>query len=478
MTPGLASVVTFVLVSQYLAAIALVAFDSFAIGRARHPRASDAFWVVVALLTIANALKFATGKWSSPFVLGLTGGLVLAAITYARSRVWIRTVCADLGAIAVIGTVYWVVALHVPVVASPRVVPSEVAVPGGPTILIVFDELGKKAVSLDDQIDSALFPSFARLARDGMYVTNGTTNYTVSCSAMSSMFRGKFVPSEGDDASHCGEFLVGETSNLFAWVAPSARVAIYEEYLKGCRHPGAALCRDMPFLAVNFPISAIVARLIPLGDRVGMIGEAFPPTIGLYDREMLAMLRSDLRAFGASPVVYWMHVLLPHFPFVLDVDGRLSTQGTTGFSDRGFDDASAYYRYREQVRFADTMLGQVLATLDELGLTNQTHLVVTGDHGPRYPMPEDPANLTPLRDDTPRVPVFVLAPGVRGGAQPIDYQSVDFAPTVLDLLGLPIPDGLDGVSILALNRPQRVKRVSTVTGHFALDPATGQWHRE
>ena len=56
-----------------------------------------------------------------------------------------------------------------------------------------------------------------------------------------------------------------------------------------------------------------------------------------------------------------------------------------------------------------------------------------------------------------RVPFMVRGPGITPGTRVPDATAqVDFAPTVLDMAGLPVPDSVDGISLLSQMRDSSI----------------------
>ncbi len=58
---------------------------------------------------------------------------------------------------------------------------------------------------------------------------------------------------------------------------------------------------------------------------------------------------------------------------------------------------------------------------------------------------------------TPHVPLVIRAPGLNSRESDVDYQHLDFGPTLTDILGLPPPNDTEGVSAFSQERPQRDK---------------------
>ncbi len=99
----------------------------------------------------------------------------------------------------------------------------------------------------------------------------------------------------------------------------------------------------------------------------------------------------------------------------------------------------------------DENLGRILAYLDERGLAEDTAIFYTtdqgfflGEHGwydKRF-----------MYEPSLRVPLVVRYPrlGVRGRVEERLVMNIDFAPTLLDLAGVPIPETMQGVSLRPL----------------------------
>ncbi|MFM9378724.1 sulfatase [Gordonia sp. VNK21] len=93
---------------------------------------------------------------------------------------------------------------------------------------------------------------------------------------------------------------------------------------------------------------------------------------------------------------------------------------------------------------ADAAVGRLVATVDELGLGENTWIIVTTDHGLAFPR----AKSTLYAEGTGIA--LVVRPPARRHLPPRIYDElfsgVDLTPTVLDLLGLPVPQDMDGES--------------------------------
>ena len=116
--------------------------------------------------------------------------------------------------------------------------------------------------------------------------------------------------------------------------------------------------------------------------------------------------------------------------------------------------------YYAEIEHFDGEVAEHLALLSEFGATDDTVIIVASDNG--WQMPRGLAN---LYDSGTRLPLIVSMPQrFPGGRVVEDFVSLtDFAPTILDLAGLPVPRDMTAssfVPILASNQqglvdPQR-----------------------
>ncbi len=108
----------------------------------------------------------------------------------------------------------------------------------------------------------------------------------------------------------------------------------------------------------------------------------------------------------------------------------------------------AIQAYYASITFADAQLGRVLDALDETGLSKNTVVVFTSDHG--YHMGEHGHwQKTTLFENAARVPLIIAGAGVKasGKSTTAPAEMVDFYPTLAALCGLKPPAHLSGVSL-------------------------------
>ena len=113
--------------------------------------------------------------------------------------------------------------------------------------------------------------------------------------------------------------------------------------------------------------------------------------------------------------------------------------------------------YDGEVRTVDDQVGAYVASLEELGILDNTLLIVTSDHGEelleRGAVGHSSCSLAgTLYEEAIRVPLIMRYPPALSGRRRIKTQvsQVDIMPTILDLLGLPTPAEAQGRSLAPL----------------------------
>jgi len=121
--------------------------------------------------------------------------------------------------------------------------------------------------------------------------------------------------------------------------------------------------------------------------------------------------------------------------------------------------------YDGGIRVTDRFLTRMLGELKRLGLYDRTLIVVTSDHGEEFgdhdPKRVYDAHCRTLYDELIHVPLIVRVPGGFSVARVVEEQVelMDVAPTLLDLVGLPIPSSMQGRSLVPLLRGEAGDRM-------------------
>ena len=124
--------------------------------------------------------------------------------------------------------------------------------------------------------------------------------------------------------------------------------------------------------------------------------------------------------------------------------------GKTRLPAREIQHAAAHYD--AEIAYADRAIGDLLEALRGLGLYDRTLVVLTSDHGESLGEHdyffEHGAY---LYDPSVKVPLIVSYPPALPSGRTVESQArtIDILPTVLEIAGIRIPPGLQGVSLVA-----------------------------
>jgi arylsulfatase A-like enzyme len=164
----------------------------------------------------------------------------------------------------------------------------------------------------------------------------------------------------------------------------------------------------------------------------------------------------------------------PFFLTYLPIAGHHPYATPTG--EGPFPSVPAINRYRNALHYADQAVGQLLDGLRQRGLKQSTLFILCGDHGQAFE--QHPGNIGHtlfLYEENVRVPLLIAAPGLFENSQRVNCVAslVDTMPTILDLLGLPIPHRIEGRSLLS--GPERVALFCTDYSMGLLGLRDGPW---
>lgn len=140
----------------------------------------------------------------------------------------------------------------------------------------------------------------------------------------------------------------------------------------------------------------------------------------------------------------------------------------------------AHATYCGEVTMVDTWIGRLLKQVEYMGLMDNTAIIFTADHGFYFgehdglfgklarhkPTPnpfwvDPPENQvwgrSPLFEEVAGSPLLIYMPGAEPGVSQGLTSAVDIMPTVLDILGQPIPDVVEGQSLLPMIKDPELK---------------------
>ncbi len=380
---------------------------------------------------------------------------------------------------------------------------------GGPVVVIILDEFpAASIITPDGDINEERYPGFAELARVSTWFRNASSQYNLTHQAVPSILDGRL----GEEGSL--PIYADHPRNLFTLFGGSVPVHRYESVTDMCP---TSICDPQPTQPLSQAIedATIVYghRLLPaaLRDRLpaidnswggygaqddaggvtggtadaasepassgsetpSLITEAYSKWQGLDADErsplgQAAILRSSIDEITAEPALHFVHVALPHRPWILSRTGV----STSWAPELVLDEADPAYAFENRMEFqfsamqigaADSLVAELLDQLRALPNWDDTLLVVTSDHGTNLTPPDlGRMHLTDENiDEAMRVPLFVKAPGqALGGIDDRVVLNIDVLPSIVDLVDAEVDWEFDGHSLYDGSEPTLDPRVS------------------
>ncbi len=136
--------------------------------------------------------------------------------------------------------------------------------------------------------------------------------------------------------------------------------------------------------------------------------------------------------------------------------------------------------YYGMVKRLDEALGRLQDALKSLDLDDNTIIAFTSDHGCHFKTRNDEYKRS-CHESSIRVPAAITGPGFTGGRQIREQVSlVDLTPTLLDAAGIPVPEHMQGRSVVPLVNGQKEGWPEEVfiqisESHIGRAVRTGRW---
>ena len=179
--------------------------------------------------------------------------------------------------------------------------------------------------------------------------------------------------------------------------------------------------------------------------------QQFYQEAAVINRHALAWLEAN----KGGRFFLFLHYMDPHDPyFEHPYDGRGTARASNQTPDPALAPALSRL-YDGEVRYLDEQLGQLFAWLKGEGLYDDALIVLTADHGEEFQEHGGWWHGQTLYQEQIAVPLLVKAPGnVRAGEVVTDLaRSLDIAPTILDVAGVPVPQAMMGRSLWSASEP-------------------------
>jgi len=335
-----------------------------------------------------------------------------------------------------------------------------------PVVLVIFDEFS--TISLLDEhrhVDPIRYPNFARLAREATWFRNAVTVHGSTEKAVPAILSGT-VPKRSQLP-----ITADYPQNVFTLLGRAYELEVFEPVTRLCPAdlcPTTAarstlavrvrtLLEDVSVIYLHIVLPpGLASRLPPITQTwnyfVIRVDDPYRDRPGRF-REFLATIEAE-----NGPAVYFLHSFLPHLPWMYLPSGNQYDPGgpmrgldirTERWEDDDWAVTQAYQRHLLQVGFVDSLVGELIKTLEDAGLYDSTILIVTADHGLSFwPGESRRGAMGPHGVDVLKIPLFMKAPHQEHGVvSDCPARSVDVLPTIADVLGIELPYPVDGRSL-------------------------------
>jgi arylsulfatase A-like enzyme len=280
--------------------------------------------------------------------------------------------------------------------------------------------------------------------------------------------RGRFLAEELSDAGY-------DTAGFYSWIYLEEKFGLgpgfdtYERLgLFGYEHPSIKAQADAARLLEDPAEQAAVVRALRAEHQVLFdIGRPTAPEV--VDRS-LEWLRAEVAEDDGQPLFLFMHLFDVHDPYTPPapfderfdgeyegpIDGRkVTVEGSLvheGMAPRDLEHLLALYD--GEISWVDSEVGRLLDGLTELGLDEDTLVIITSDHGEEFYEHGRKTHRKQLHLESVHVPLVMRWPGSLPEGARIKGTTgiIDIVPTILSAVGLPVPAASPGVDLAQLAR--------------------------
>ena len=262
------------------------------------------------------------------------------------------------------------------------------------------------------------------------------------------------------------------------WTTPSIGAILSSQYPStlGIKTEKSILAEDLVLLAevlgdAGYVTGAVVSHSFCSSewgfgqgfdyfDEDNVLGHAAVTSTSVTDKAL-----SFVEEFGSgdAPFFLWVHYFDPHCAYVeheghefggsgdyegVVESGQLFRELMRLQKELGARDVEELLRlYDSEIAYTDGELGRLFDALERDGRREDTLVLLTADHGEEFLEHGHIGHAKTLYEEVISVPLLARYPGVPGGVVSEPVALIDLYPTVLDVVDLPAPEGIAGVSI-------------------------------
>lgn len=318
---------------------------------------------------------------------------------------------------------------------------NRLSAPGANVVLITIDTLRADHLSADPigapEAWRVETPHMDALAAEGVLFANAATTVPFTLPAHSSIMTGHYPPSHGVREN------VGYSLD--------ERLPTLAEELKAAGYTTAAFVsafvldsrwgigRGFDVYFDQFQVAN--TNQINLGEVQRDGAETLAVSLDWLDAYLADSATPNATPSSSAPFFLWLHLFDPHEPYT---------------PAEPYKSQYPDHPYGAEVAYTDGLIGELRDGLRERGVLDNTAIVLTGDHGEGLGEHGESFHGYYVYDSTIRVPYILRLPPAsedaarhaRGRFVHEAVSHVDLMPTLLELLGLDIPEAVHGRSLL------------------------------
>lgn len=346
-------------------------------------------------------------------------------------------------------------------------------------------------------------PNLDRLAARGTRFENAYTPVPICVPARAAFATGKYGHSTGhwDNATP----YIGEPESWgHALQAAGRQVgSIGKLHYRNAQDPVGLDFQQIPMHVVNGvgDVLGCVREPLPKRWKSHAMAEKIGPgetSYTAYDRSIAdaAVDWIGQKSDQDAPWTLFVSIVTPHFPLIapkeyydLYADLGLEPSKPHPAQEHAWHEAMrecimydnftpertrvALASYYGLVTFMDAQMGRVLDALDQAGLTENTQVIYTSDHGDNVGE-RGLWGKSNMFEESAGVPMIMAGPGIpEGETKTTPVSLIDVYPTIVAGAGLSVPEDRPGASLIDLaNAPDDFQRIAFAEYH-AMGAATG-----
>ncbi|MFC3195679.1 sulfatase-like hydrolase/transferase [Marinicella sediminis] len=298
-------------------------------------------------------------------------------------------------------------------------------------LIVTFDTTRADHIGTYGKSD-ALTPNLDELASDGVVYERAVTHIPITLPSHSSMFTGKVPFTHG--VRDNGLFSLGPEQLTLA------------EILKNTGYETGAAIGSFPLTSqfgIDQGFDYYNEHITQKYEDVH--GERTIPKHQLFFDERPAGAVNEaimpwIRYHHNKPFFAWLHYFDPHHPHEPPAP---------------YDQSFIHDLYSGEIAYSDEAFGMLIDQLKQLGVYDNTLIVFTSDHGEGNGEHNEATHSLLIYNATQHVPLIIKYPNQEHAGTRIKQWVglVDIFPTVLDVLGLEVPEDIQGQVLARADQP-------------------------